>query len=171
MSEESKLDVSLSREMELWHRPPMTAIRVLKFCKDLNFCSHTHTQREKEEECSTGSWFLLYISLLYESLLYWSNSVHTLLPVHLLLKCSGCLCKNSPQQEHGVRMTYLFNYQPLTSWHTSVCTTFACRHWNGRVSSTAAARARNLALFQWHHFLRYSNSYSNQRHDIYIYIY
>ena len=31
MSGGSRLAVSFSLEMELWHRPPVTAIRVLKF--------------------------------------------------------------------------------------------------------------------------------------------
>lgn len=37
MSGGRRLDVSLSREMELWQRPPITAIRVLKFCRTRSF--------------------------------------------------------------------------------------------------------------------------------------
>lgn len=38
MSGGSRLKVSLRREIELWQRPPVTAIRVLKFCRARSFC-------------------------------------------------------------------------------------------------------------------------------------
>lgn len=37
MSGGSRLEVSLRREIELWQRPPVTAIRVLKFCRARSF--------------------------------------------------------------------------------------------------------------------------------------
>lgn len=38
MSGGRRLEVSLRREIELWQRPPVTAMRVLKFCRALSFC-------------------------------------------------------------------------------------------------------------------------------------
>lgn len=47
MSGDSRLKVSLRREIELWQRPPVTAIRVLKFCRARSFCEGKHRMKSR----------------------------------------------------------------------------------------------------------------------------
>lgn len=84
-SEDSRLAVSLRREMELWHRPPITAIRVLKFCRDLSFCSNRGTDEKKKQ----------WIKPLH-SLDAWQHFVaYILFPVKSTWKQE--LCNSSPK--------------------------------------------------------------------------
>lgn len=51
MSGGSRLEVSLSREIELWQRPPVTAIRVLKFCRARSF----YRRNSRVTDCRFGT--------------------------------------------------------------------------------------------------------------------
>lgn len=85
-SEDSRLAVSLRREMELWHRPPITAISVLKFCRALSFCSNGYRWKKKNYES--------YPYIL--SMNAWQHWVaYILFPVKSI--CKQQLCNSSPK--------------------------------------------------------------------------
>lgn len=98
-SEDSRLAVSLRREMELWHRPPITAIRVLKFCRALSFCSKVQMEKSSESYpyiLSMNAWQHWVAYILFPVNALGSYSYATVLPNHF------------PIQEH------------YSQWHTYI---------------------------------------------------
>lgn len=128
-SEESRLAVSLSREMELWHKPPMTAIRVLKFCRDLSFCSHTHMNTHTYTHTERGRmfyWLAVLIVAVFAMWVFMCVIVCTHCFLYIcLLKYSGSLCKNSPFTGTWCQNDILIKL-PTTHIMTHQLTSFLC---------------------------------------------
>lgn len=63
MSGGRRLEVSLRREIELWQRPPVTAMRVLKFCRARSFCEGETADGVEDEKRSwlpqQPDWFVV----------------------------------------------------------------------------------------------------------------